>query len=343
MTSPLLPAPEARPPATMPDGRMPLMDVGPYFRGEPGALERCAGELRYALENIGFFLLAGHGIAPELIAQTYAQARRFHAQPMDEKLKLRINEHNLGYMPLRGSLNRTSAYNPNGKPSVNEAFFLRRQRSPDDPDVIANKPLRGLNQWPEEAALPGFRDACLAYMAAMAAMATKLVPLYARALGLVPDYFDKAFALPNYIQRLTHYPAVEGFEEGEYSIAPHTDSGFMTLLPPNPDDGLSVLLPSGEWLDVPQVPGAYTVNSGDMLRRWTNEVFLSTPHRVRNLAKGPRYAVPFFFDPNPDTMIEALPSCVGPDRPAKQPPILFDDYIVWFARRNYRHQDDKAA
>lgn len=340
---PLLPAPEARPPATMPGGRMPLLDVGPYFRGEAGALEAVAAELRFALENVGFFLLAGHGIPEPLIDATYAEAKRFHAQDEAAKLALRINEHNLGYMPMRGSLNRTSAYNQNGKPSVNEAFFLRRQRSPEDPDVLANKPLRGLNQWPAEAALPGFRAQCLAYMAAMAAMATRLVPVYARALGLVPDFFARAFALPNYILRLTHYPAVEGFQEGEFSIAPHTDSGFMTLLPPNPTDGLSIRLPDGEWLDVPQVPGAYTVNSGDMLRRWTNEVFLSTPHRVRNLSAGPRYAVPFFFDPHPDTMIAALPGCVGPDRPAKQPPILFDDYIIWFARRNYVHQQDSAA
>ena len=339
--NPLLPAPEARPPAQMLNGRMPLIDVSAYLRGEPGALEANAAELRFALEEVGFYLLAGHGVPQSLIDHTYVQARRFHAQPVDEKMKLKIDEHNLGYMPLKGSLNKTSIYNTNGKPSVNEAFFMRRQRLPEDPDVISNKPLRGLNQWPTN--LPGFRDHCLAYMQVMAKLCQKLVPIYARALGLVPDYFEKAFALPNYIHRVTHYPAAEGFQEGEFSIAPHTDSGFMTMLPPNPNDGLSILLPDGAWFDIPVVPGAYTVNSGDMLRRWTNEVFLSTPHRVRNLNPAARYAVPFFFDPNPDTMIEALPSCVGPDRPAKHEPILFDDYIVWFARRNYVHQQEKAA
>jgi isopenicillin N synthase-like dioxygenase len=153
--SPLLPAPAARPPATMVGGRLPVLDAGPFLRGEAGALEALAAELRFALENVGFYLLAGHGIDDGLIQRTYAAAQRFHAQPLDAKLAVRINGHNLGYMPMRGSLNRTSAYNPNGKPSLNEAFFLRRQRTPDDPDVIADKPLRGLNQWP--AGLPGFR------------------------------------------------------------------------------------------------------------------------------------------------------------------------------------------
>lgn len=339
--SPLLPAPEARAPAIMLGDRLPLLDAAPFLRGEPGALEALAGELRFALERVGFYLLTGHGIPEALIAQTYAEARRFHAQPVEEKLRIRINEHNVGYMPMRGSLNRTSAYNPNGKPSLNEAFFARRQRAPDDPDVLANRPLRGLNQWPEN--LPGFRERALEYMAAMEALCKALVPVYARALGLVPDYFDRAFATPNMILRMTHYPAVPGFEEGEFSIAPHTDSGFMTLLPPNPVPGLSVRLTDGGWFDIPHVPGAYTVNSGDMLHRWTNEVFLSTPHRVLNGGAAARYAIPYFFDPNPDTMIECLPSCQGPGRPAKHPPILLDDYLVWFARRNYQHQQQGAA
>lgn len=339
--SAVLPAPAARPPATMLGGRLPLLDAGPFLRGEDGALEALAAELRFALEEVGFYLLAGHGIEQALIERTYAAARRFHAMPLEAKLAVRINEHNLGYMPMKGSLNRTSIYNTNARPSVNEAFFLRRQRTPDDPDVIANKPLRGLNQWPE--GLDGFREDALAYMDRMMRLGQALVPVYARALGLAADHFAGAFAQPNLILRLTHYPAVEQFEEGEFSIAPHTDSGFMTLLPANPVDGLSVRLKDGTWFDIPHVPGSFTVNSGDMLHRWTNEVFLSTPHRVRNVSPAARYAIPFFFDPHPDTMIAALPGTTGPDHPAKHPPILFDDYIIWFARRNYVHQQQQAG
>ncbi len=86
-------------------------------------------------------------------------------------------------------------------------------------------------------------------------------------------------------------------------------------------------LPSGRWIDAPRVEGAYVVvNGGDILRRWTNERFLSTPHRVRNVSGEVRYAIPFFCDPDHDTMIECLPSCRSANKPAKYPPIRFGDY-----------------
>ena len=83
----------------------------------------------------------------------------------------------------------------------------------------------------------------------------------------------------------------------------------MTLLAPNPVPGLSILLPDGRWIDAPAVADAFVVNGGDILHRWTNERFLSTPHRVINRTSGDRYAIPFFCDPNHDTLIECLPSC----------------------------------
>ena len=112
--------------------------------------------MRYAFEQVGFYYLRGHGIPQSLIDATFEQAERFHAMPTDRKLALRINEHNIGYMPMGGSIARSSTVHRNRKPSVNEAFFLRRERAPDDPDVIANKRFRGLNRWPED--LPEFRD-----------------------------------------------------------------------------------------------------------------------------------------------------------------------------------------
>jgi len=94
----------------------------------------------------------------------------------------------------------------------------------------------------------------------------------------------------------------------------------MTLLPPNPVPGLSILLPNGRWIDAPGVDGAFVVNGGDILHRWTNERFLSTPHRVRNLSGQVRYAIPFFCDPDHKTLIECLPSCRAAADPAKYPP-----------------------
>ena len=118
------------------NGVFPVLDVSRYFAGDAGDLPRLGRELRYAFENVGFYYLRGHDVAHSLIDATFAQAERFHAQPMERKLALRINEHNIGYMPMGGSLARSSTVNNNTRPSVNEAYFLRRERAADDPDVI---------------------------------------------------------------------------------------------------------------------------------------------------------------------------------------------------------------
>ena len=106
---------------------------------------------------------------------------------------------------------------------------------------------------------------------------------------------------------------------------------------------MSILLPSGGWIDAPGVEGAYIVNGGDILHRWTNERFLSTPHRVRNVSGQVRYAIPFFCDPDHDTVIECLPSCRSADNPPKYPPIRFSDYALWFARKSYEHMANEPA
>src|SRR5262249_15601702 len=151
----------------------------------------------------------------------------------------------------------------------------RRERAPHDPLVLAKRRFHGLNQWP--ANLPGFRETVLAYMGAMETLCRRLVPIYATALDLPPDAFDRAYTEPHLIQRMTHYPPLAADEAASLSLTPHTDSGFMTLLASNPVPGLSILLPDGRWVDAPVVADTFVVNGGDILHRWTNERFLSTP------------------------------------------------------------------
>ena len=322
-------------PAELANGVIPMLDVSRYLAGDRSELDRLGRELRYAFERVGFYYLRGHDVPQTLIDAMFAEAERFHAQPLERKLALRINDHNIGYMPIGGSIARSSKVNNNTRPSVNEALFFRRERAADDPDVIAGKRFRGLNQWPSE--LPGFRETVLAYMAAMESLGRRMVPVYAVALGLPADYFDAMFEKPNMIQRLTHYPPRDVYDDNEFSIAPHTDSGFATFLAPSAVPGLSIRLPDGTWFDAPSIPGAFTVNGGDILRRWTNDRFLSTPHRAINVSGRHRYAIPFFFDTHPDTLLECLPSCRSAENPAKYDPITYDDYALWYATRNYVH------
>ena len=325
---------------TMIGSEIPLIDVAGYLAGEPGAAERAANQLRFAFEHVGFYYLAGHGVPQALIDATYDAAARFHAQPLEAKLAVKVDEHNIGYMPIARKPPPNAAAQGK-KPSQNEAYFLRRERSADDPDVVSNRRFHAMNKWP--AGLPGFRETTLAYMDALEALCRKLVPLYALALDLPATFFDACFARPHMILRMSRYPLIDAADESTASLVPHTDSGFMTLLPPNKVQGLSILLPDGRWMDAPHVEDAFVVNGGDILHRWTNERFLSTPHRVRNVSGQVRYAIPFFCDPDHDTVIECLPTCRSDAQPAKYPPIRFGDYALWFATQRYEHLQDVAA
>ncbi len=311
---------------------IPVIDLGPYLTGQPGASTAAAAELDCALRDVGFFVVVNHGIPQALIDDTFAEARRFHAQPMDAKLALRMNEHNNGYMMLGRYAVWTSDVNANDKPDLNEAFFVKRERGPDDPLVRARRRFAGPNQWP--ANLPGFRDAVLAYTDAVDALGRKILPLCATALDLPPGAFDGAFAESQFSFRLTHYPPVAA-EANQFGIAPHTDANFLTLLAQSEVPGLQVRMPDGAWVDVPYVPGSFAVNSGDMMQRWTNHRFKSTAHRALPPVGRPRYAIPYFMGPHLDTEIACLPTCEGPGDPPRYPPITYAAYLDWWYDANY--------
>src|SRR5262249_52415986 len=114
------------------DPVIPVIDLGPYLSGAPGALEATAAQLRSALETIGFIIIH-HDVSQDLITRTFAEARRFHEQPLAAKMALRMNEHNNGYMAMGKYAVWTSDVNANDKPDLNEAFFMKRERRPGDP------------------------------------------------------------------------------------------------------------------------------------------------------------------------------------------------------------------
>lgn len=311
---------------------IPVLDLEPYLAGAPGAPAATAKQLKDALEGVGFFLIVNHGVPRALIERTFAQARRFHAQPYETKMALRMNEHNNGYMAMGRYAVWTSEVNANDKPDLNEAFFVKRERTADDPLLRSGRRFVGPNVWPDD--LPGFRETILAYTAAVDALGRRLLPICALALDLAPDYFDTAFAESQFSFRLSHYPPVKA-EPNQFGIAPHTDANFLTFLAQTEVPGLQLRLPSGTWLDVPYVPDSYAVNAGDMMHRWTNGRFKSTPHRAVPPVGRDRYAIPFFLGPHIDTVIACLPTCQSPDDPPRFPPITYEDYLGWWYDANY--------
>jgi isopenicillin N synthase-like dioxygenase len=211
---------------------------------------------------------------------------------------------------------------------------VKRERAPDDPLRLSGRRFVGPNLWPDEADLPGFRANVLEYVSIMDDLARRFLPALAVALDLEPTWFDAAFADSQFSFRLSHYPPVEA-EANQFGIAPHTDSNFMTFLAQTEIPGLQVRMPSGNWLDVPYIPGSFAVNSGDMLRRWSNGRFKSTPHRALPPIGRHRYAIPFFLGPRFDQLIECLPTCTGLDDPPKWSPITYAEWQTYWYGANY--------
>jgi isopenicillin N synthase-like dioxygenase len=330
--------------------RIPLIDFAPLFEGEPGALGRLAPQVRDACENVGFFYAAGHGVPDEVIDQGLAASRRFHALPLDEKLALRLNENNIGYLPLDASVQGASTVHKATRPNRNESFFVSHDRGPDHPDVLAGKPLRGRNQWPP-GTIPGMekmRRDMMAYFHALGAMCDRMLPAFAAALDMPAGYFGPFFANEAHANlRFLHYPPQDAGEENLFGQAPHTDNSFMTALARTDVPGLAVRLPSGEWFPPPIIPGTFLINLGNIMRRWSNDRFLSTPHGVLNDSGTDRYSIAYFHSPNPDSVVECLPSCVSAENPPRYEPVVYRDLVLEFYRANYfhqkGHQSDAAA
>ena len=319
---------------------LPILDVGPYLAGQPGALEQLAADVKMIQENLGFFAIVNHGIAQELIDESFRQTARLFDISMEEKLKHRVGFHHQGYLPPKSSILQSKAIQEkialNTKKDTNAAWLFMRNRTADDPKVLAKVRHRGLNQWPES--LPEFKKALYNYQTSMEKLAVRLLPIYARALGLRAEHFDSMFKAPEYYQRCAYYHPEEHMEEGQYALAPHSDGSFLTLLPMTPVPGLQVMTPSKEWLKVSYVKDALIVNTGQVLNRLSNDHFIATPHRVVNPPMK-RYALTFFFYPDDDANVGPIPECIAPGEQPKYDSRSFYDFFVPYLDDLYHYND----
>jgi isopenicillin N synthase-like dioxygenase len=318
---------------------IPVIDVGPAFRDEPGGLEAVAARVRDASERVGFFYVAGHGVSPMVIDDAFAASRELHALPLEDRLALRLNQNNIGYLPVNESIQRASTVHKATRPNFNESFFISHDRGPDHPDVVAGTPLRGANQWP--AGHARMRAAMVRYFTMMEVLGARTLPILARALDMPADFFAPFFADEAHINlRFLHYPPQEIDDPEQFGQGPHTDNSFITFLAREDTPGLAVRLPSGEWLSPPLIEGTFLVNLGNVMKRWSNDRFLSTPHGVVNDSGRDRYSIAFFYSPNIRATIACLPTCVGPDNPPRYEPAVYGDLVQAFYSANYFHQKD---
>lgn len=299
--------------------QIPVIDISPFIKGEAGAASVVA-EVERAARDAGFFLVTGHGVCVEKTATIYNLARAFFDLPEDYK-----RAHGRGTDVLGGM-----AFSPLADEALAATLGIK---TPGDYKESLNfgKLLPG-DSWADQP--DGLKQAFDEYFAEMETLARHLRHIFCSAIGLAPDYFEADFENHLSALRVINYPEQEESPEpGQMRAGVHTDYGFMTILRSEASSGgLQVQSRDGQWLDAPSVEGAYVINIADAFMRWTNDEWVSTPHRVANPPRekkgsSRRQSIPFFVNPGKDTMISCLEPFCSNGKTAKYEPITYGDYI----------------
>jgi len=305
-----------------PASSIPILDIAALLAGTPADEEAVARSIGRACRDIGFFYVTGHGIPAALLAEVFRQSAIFFSapRPIQDPVRYSGPAGNRGHIPLGAE-----TLEPGTAPDHKECYNIGLDLAADDPELLAGKPFRHRNPWPD---LPGFRETMLDYFGRVHRLGRDIHRAFAIDLGLDRLFFEDKLDRPMAILRLLHYPAVEGPPPpGRMGAGEHTDYGNLTLLAVDEVKGLVVRTRSGKWIEAPHVPGALICNIGDCLMRWTNDTYVSTPHRVTSPHGRDRYSVVFFLDPNPDAVVACIPSCIR-DGVAHYPPIVAADYLL---------------
>ncbi|WP_140908895.1 isopenicillin N synthase family dioxygenase [Cognatiluteimonas lumbrici] len=304
---------------------IPTLDIRRFTHASSDAdREAFVAELGATYREWGFAGIRGHGIPQALVDEAYDAFRRFFALPEEAKRRYHVPGGGgaRGYTPFMVETAKDSRY-----PDLKEFWHIGRE-IPRDSRHAADMPP---NLWPEE--VPGFREAGYGLYTALDDLGSQVLSALALHIGLPADWFADKTDFGNSILRPIHYPPITSPEVPNVRAGAHEDINLITLLVGASAAGLEVLSRKGEWVPFTAAEDTIVVNIGDMLQRLTNHVYPSTTHRVVNPpggeARKPRYSVPFFLHPNPDFLIDVLPSCVDASRPNRYPqPITAQDYLL---------------
>ena len=303
---------------------VPVIDFAGMLTGDPEAKVEVGANLRDACSNVGFFYIKNHGVPQSLIDRTFAESERFFRIPREEKFAIHVKKspHLIGYV----GMGEENADPVAGKGDVHEGYDFIAEDARTAFGFMEGDFRKTGNQWP--ANLPGFREVMTEYSIAVRLLARRLFAAFALGLDLPEDYFAPMSDKPMALTRMMYYPSQSGpLDLANMGVGAHTDHECFTILAQDSIPALQVRNRRGQWIDAPPIPGAFVVNIGDLMARWTNGAFASTFHRVFNASGHERYSIPTFVGANADTVIRALPSCISDENPPKYEPVVAGEYI----------------
>jgi len=276
---------------------IPVLSLTDFTAPDPARQRTFVTTLGQALEDIGFFALTDHGIAPDLIQMAYRTATAVFA--LSPTVKARYEQ-----LELNGQRGFT-------------AFGREHAKDSPHPDLkefwhIGREPAEPANLWPRE--VPEFRLAMVALFEALDRCAAILLEACALYLDLPRGHLREMTTASPTLLRVLHYPPVPS-EASPMSLraAAHEDINLITLLCEATAPGLELLERDGSWRAIAAIPGQIIVDTGDMLQNLTNGQFKSTTHRVTNPEgdRDRRFSLPFFVHPRPEVDLSPRPPCIA--------------------------------
>lgn len=302
---------------------IPVIDISGLRSKQPGAARMVAAEMLSAARHLGFFYVSGHGVPQDVIDAADREARAFFALPYTEKLAVSINERHRGFLRVG-----EARMEGNRLPDLKESFVWGLDVAEDDPAARdLSNPFIGPNNWP--AGRPGMRSALIDYFNACNAVGFDLMRAFAIAMDIPEETFIRHTDRPISRGGAVFYPPQpDNLDRDQFGVGPHTDYGCLTVLHQDPIGGLEVRNKQGDWVIATPIEGTFVVNVGDLLARWTNDRFASTPHRVVNRSGRERLSLAVFVDPDFETMIDPRDIVAGSGDMVHYDPVRCGDYVL---------------
>jgi isopenicillin N synthase-like dioxygenase len=309
----------------------PVFDLSRFENADAAQRDVLGQEVDEICRSTGFLAIAGHSVPQHVIDGVWSKAKAFFDLPAEEKEKVRapFPGYPYGYLgPGVEALAKSKGVDT--PPDLKESFNGGPLAAPaglNDPEALAFCYAETI--WPTEPA--GFVDAWKAYYRAMEDLAGRIMRVFAVALRLQEDFFEPTIDRPISALRALNYPQAQvPPQPGQLRAGAHTDYGSLTiLLPQAGSGGLQIYTPEGHWREVPPAPGAFVINIGDLMARWTNDRWVSTLHRVvsdGNPAR--RQSLAFFHQPNWDQDIVCIGSCLKPGETPRHEPVKSGPYLM---------------
>ena len=317
---------------------IPIIDLAPMFCNDRGSKKEMAEKLREACVEVGFFYIKNHEIPKSHMVGVRNQTENFFQLSEKVKYKYDINKikRHRGFVPV-GALTA----GPDEEPDQQEGYEIAIELPDDDPDYLQGSKLFGPNVWPTE--LPEFQVEVYTYLESVFQLGCKLFSAFALALNLPDDYFANEITKPIAQLRLLYYPPNQKEKLApQMGIGAHTDYECFTILWQT-ESGLQVQNRKNEWIEATPIDGTFLVNIGDMMMRWTNNLFRSTPHRVVTRTLKERYSFPFFFAANYETVVSCLETCTNKHYPPIYPPTKFGYWVENMHAYSYVYRHDERG